>query len=125
MITTCIFLRFVVIIFNYDISVPSELHISASDAYILIGNTVENAIEACSDLEEGEKYINIKLRQINDILFYQIENPFNAVLREKEKSKYHGYGLKSVKRCVEKYRGDMTIKEGNGMFSLSARMNVL
>lgn len=111
--------------FNYDISVPSELHISASDAYILIGNTVENAIEACSDLEEGEKYINIKLRQVNDILFYQIENPFNAVLREKEKSKYHGYGLKSVKRCVEKYRGDMTIKEEKGMFSLSARMNVL
>jgi len=111
------------IYFSYDISVPEELCISASDAYILIGNTIDNAIEASSNVSEEKRFVHIKLKMINNILFYQIQNAFNPQISKREKNKYHGYGLKSVKRCIDKYDGDMSISKDNGIFTLSARMN--
>ena len=109
---------------DYDVSIPEELPISASDAYILIGNTIDNAIEACSNVNEEERYIRIKFRLVNDMLFYQIENPYIEIKPPQEKNKYHGYGLRSVKRCIEKYNGDMSIVKDKSIFTLSARMNL-
>lgn len=109
---------------DYDISIPEELPISASDAYILIGNTIDNAIEACSHVNAEERYIRIKFRLVNDMLFYQIENPYIEIKPQQEKNKYHGYGLRSVKRCIEKYNGDMSIVKDKSIFTLSARMNL-
>lgn len=62
--------------FTFDVSVPQNLGISAVDLYVLMGNTLDNAVEACASVPAEERYIRIQMRTYHNILFYQIENPF-------------------------------------------------
>jgi len=110
--------------FDFDVSVPPELSISAADAYILLGNTLDNAIEACASVPAGDRYINIQLKQHHDILFYSIENPFSEEYKKRVRGKMHGYGLKSVQKCINKYQGDMTVSKDHSVFAFSARLNL-
>lgn len=109
--------------FDYDVSVPANLGITAVDAYVIMGNTLDNAIEACSSLPEEERYIHLQLRVFHDILYYQIENPYSPDFLKRDKRKGHGYGLQNVRRCVEKHKGDMTVCNEKGKYVLSLRIN--
>lgn len=106
-----------------DVSVPRELFVTAVDLYILLGNTLENAIEACSTVPISERRISVKLKTHNDILFYEIDNPFNKGHLQRHRDKGHGYGLRNVQRCVEKYKGVMSINKKDGIFRLTAHLN--
>ena len=110
--------------FDFDVSVPPELSISAADVYILLGNTLDNAIEACAFVPVEDRYINIQLKQHRDILFYSIENPYSEEYKKRVRGKMHGYGLKSVQKCVDKYQGDMAVSKEHMVFSFSARLNL-
>lgn len=111
------------ITFSYDVSVPNELGITAVEAYVILGNTLDNAIEACIDLPETERYINLQLRVFHDIIFYQLQNPFSLQKSIRKKGSKHGFGLQNVRRCVEKHKGDMEISKENGIFSINLRIN--
>ena len=108
-----------------DIQVPRELFVTAVDLYVLIGNTMDNAIEACAALPEGQRSIHMKLKTHNDILFYEIENPCAPAYAKRPRGKEHGYGLQNVRRCVEKYNGTMEIQQEAEHFRLSAHLNSL
>ena len=42
----------------------------------------------------------------------------------RNKGKNHGFGLQNVKRCVEKYNGDMLIEKDDRLFKLSLHLNI-
>lgn len=109
--------------FELDVQVPPELFVAAADLYVLIGNTVDNALNACCLLPEEKRKISIKLRVQNDVLFYSIKNPFSKTEGNAGKSTVHGYGLKNVRRCVEKYKGGMEVFRENDIFTVSIHMN--
>lgn len=109
--------------FNFDVSVPPNLGISAVDLYVLLGNTLDNAIEACQSLPIAERYIRIQMRIYHNILFYQIENPYAEGYPQRSRGKSHGYGLQNVRKCVEKHNGHMSISQGENKFVLSMRLN--
>lgn len=109
--------------FDFDVSVPGELEVSASDLYILMGNTLDNAFDACCRLPEKERYIRLQLRLIRGMLFYCVKNPCAAMQTVKE-GKNHGYGLKSVETCVKKYKGNMRISCCEGYFEFAAHLNL-
>lgn len=109
--------------FDFDVSVPSNLRISAVDLYILLGNTLDNAIEACQSLPAEDRYIRIQMRIYHSILFYQIENPYAEEYPERSRGKSHGYGLQNVQKCVEKHDGHMSISQNKNKFVLSMRLN--
>lgn len=106
-----------------DVHIPRELPISAVDLYILLGNTLENAIEACCALPPDERKITIKLKMHNRILFFSIENPYAPSYPERIRGELHGYGLQNVRRCVEKYQGNIEIQKQNNVFCLIAHLN--
>lgn len=109
--------------FDYDVSVPQKLGISAVDLYVLLGNTLENAVEACGSVSVEERYIRIQMRTYRSILFYQIENPYAKEYSQRNRGKNHGYGLQNVRKCVEKYNGHMSISQDGNKFVLSMRLN--
>ena len=106
-----------------DVQVPPTLFVTAADLYILIGNTMDNAIDACMNLPVEQRRIEIKLKVQNDILFYSIINQFDPENSTKQKNRFHGYGLKSVKKCVEKYAGTLSVSKDNQVFSIAAHLN--
>jgi sensor histidine kinase YesM len=113
---------------DLDIRVRPDLNISAADLSVIIGNTVDNAVEACALLEEGDKEISIQLIQKGALLYYEIKNPYKKRDDETELEdngrKLHGYGLKNVKRCIDKYNGTMSIYSCETHFVVSIHMNI-
>lgn len=107
----------------FNVSVPNNLAITAVDLYVLLGNTLDNAIEACCSVPKEQRYIKLQLKTHRSILFYQIENPFSTDYPQKQKRKNHGYGLQNVRRCVEKHNGHMSISQDGNIFVLSMRIN--
>lgn len=107
-----------------DLWFDSALEFSPVDFYIILGNTIDNAVEACSIIPDSESpSITCTLRQKNHVLFYEICNPFSDNIEEKP-GKIHGYGLENVKKCVQRNKGSISISKENGMFRVSVILNV-
>ncbi len=107
------------------IRVRPDLNISAADLSVIIGNTFDNAIEACERIAGGKKYIEVSLIEKNMLLFYEITNSFDpAAPIVKDNPKRHGFGLKNVKRCIDKYRGNMAIEAGGTEYKVSIHINI-
>lgn len=106
-----------------DVQVPEVLFVTAADLYVLIGNTMDNAIEACQVLPVEQRSISIKLKTHNNILFFEMSNPYTDGHLHRIRNNYHGYGLKNVARCVDKYNGKMEVIKNAGIFQITAYMN--
>lgn len=108
-----------------DVQVPPELFVTAADLYVLIGNTLDNAIEACMELPAEQRKIELKLKKHNNILFYEVCNPYSEKHLRRVRGNYHGFGLKNVSKCVEKYNGKLDVVKDNGVFRVIAFLNSL
>lgn len=106
-----------------NVDVPSELPITAGDLYVLIGNTLDNALNACVELPVDERKISVTLKMHNEILFYRVCNPYSINHVRRPQSRFHGYGLKNVKRCIGKYHGSLEICSEGNIFELTAHLN--
>lgn len=104
-----------------DVWVDKQMTFPAEDLFVIIGNTMDNAIEACANLE-GERVVSICIRQKNGLLLYEIENPYREEQAHKT-GKIHGYGLKNVMTCVKRNDGLMSITKEDGIFKVSILLN--
>lgn len=106
-----------------DVLVPTELFVTAADLYVLLGNTLDNAIVACAELPKEQRRISLKLKKHNSMLYYEISNPYDEKHLHRARGIYHGFGLKNVAKCVEKYRGKLDVSTSDGVFCVVAHMN--
>ena len=109
--------------FEINVNVPTELFVTAVDLYVILGNTIDNAIEACLSLPENERHISLMLKMHNSILFYEIKNPYSPEHFHRIRGKEHGFGLRNVEHCIEKYNGTMIVNRQEGYFELQAHLN--
>lgn len=112
------------IVFIANVNLPSNIIISDMDISNILGNLIDNAIEAAK--EENEPYIDVTVKQEKDFLIINIKNKFTKmnemdeiidIKTTKSDSGYHGIGLKSVRRTVKKYDGRMTLFVRNQEFN--------
>jgi sensor histidine kinase regulating citrate/malate metabolism len=110
---------------NAKVAVPEKLNISEIDLCVIIGNLLDNAIEACEAITSGgEKFIRIFVGVKNTQLYIYIANTAPGRKQTKvggrfatKKSGYHGYGLVRVDKTVEKYRGYVKRGSEDGAFT--------
>ena len=97
------------------------------DLYAILGNALDNAIEAVEQFKHTEKrQIDVLIYRQQNFLVMNIINPIkgNLVYEEdlpvstKGDSRFHGFGLRSMKYLVKKYDGCLSISEEDGCFSL-------
>lgn len=103
------------------------------DIIIIMGNIIDNAIEASKKVESG--YLDIKIfgTQKGHFLMIRVENKFNGIVKKqgdsfrttKENENKHGIGLKNVKDCIKKYDGILQIDTENNVFTVSIIFTVL
>ncbi|MCD8223124.1 MAG: GHKL domain-containing protein [Clostridiales bacterium] len=105
----------------------SLVFINPMDLYAILGNAVDNAIEAVRNFDEPEKrFIDISIYTRNNFLVINITNPLYGKLNMKDEfpettkihKGYHGYGLKSIQHNVKKYEGYLDISVRNQCFDL-------
>lgn len=92
-----------------------ELPLESADACSLIGNMLDNAIEACAKVDDEEKR-NICLRIVDhrDNIMVSVENTAKNVqsitMGQTDKSAGHGLGIKQMNNIVKKAGGFLEIK---------------
>ena len=106
-----------------DITIPEVLAISTLLISVVIGNTFDNAIEACRLIAPEKRMIHLQLRKQNRILFYSIENPYIDAVTQLRVGKHHGYGLKNVERAVNQNNGNFQLEKVDGNFIVQIRLN--
>lgn len=101
--------------------------IDAIDLYAVLGNVMDNAIEAVERLEEPEKrQIDVLIYRQQNFLVMNIINPMVEQLTYEEglpvttknDRRFHGFGLLSVRHILKKYDGFLNVSEEDGCFSL-------
>lgn len=96
------------------------------DLYTLVGNALDNAIEAVLPLPPVERIIRLRVQERAGLVFLQIENPYAGTmemrdglpLTHKEDKQNHGFGLKSIQDVGEKYHGFLNLETEGGLFAL-------
>ncbi|WP_105614887.1 sensor histidine kinase [Vallitalea okinawensis] len=110
-----------------DVDIPLKLQIKPVYLSILLGNAIDNAIEACEKVE-GYRYISIQIYEKLSYLIINIKNSkvesyHKQIKTTKGDKENHGFGLKNINHVVKKYNGKMDIIEGSEEFTLNIFLN--
>ena len=89
----------------YDVNLPEKLNISSFDMTIILGNLMDNAIEALRHSERKMLKVNIQFNK--GIIRIDIENSYDPTYRKKNDGREHGIGLLSVENTLQKYHGKL------------------
>ena len=105
--------------FSVNLNIPMEMPFRGADICLILGNLLENAVEA-AQRAEGEKYIRLHMKYDKNNLLLFVENNYKGVLiKTKDKrlkstktdAGNHGVGIPSVYRIAAKYHGVVTIDD--------------
>lgn len=89
----------------YDVNLPEKLNISSFDITIILGNLMDNAIEALRNSEKKLLKVNIQFNK--GIIRIDIENSYDPKYKKKHDGREHGIGLLSVENTLQKYHGKL------------------
>ena len=115
---------------------PQGIEIHSYDIGVILGNAVDNAIEACRKLKAKEPtadaFIRISSLQKGNLIILKVENSFDGRVVRKPQSEFpvtdksdrksHGIGLANIKSTAEKYQGAVDFKVSGSVFILSVMM---
>ena len=96
------------------------------DLNILLGNLIDNAIEAVFSLPKEQRIIDLKIftdkqfLRIYEANYYEGELQYaqDGLVSTKVQDGYHGFGTRSMKYIIERYQGEMTIDAQDQVFRL-------
>lgn len=107
---------------DYKATVPRELAVSDIDLCVVIGNLIDNAVEACEKVEPKDQFIRLYIGILRKQLYLSVSNATNEVVRKFDeeyittKRGNHGHGLKRINNIVDKYDGYINRKNEPGVF---------
>lgn len=109
---------------NAKVNIPEKINIDSFDISVIIGNLMDNALEAARKCEV--KKIDIEMEMERGILYITVKNLYGGTIPRKDKrfltnkadQQYHGIGLMSVEKSVLKYDGVMDIDINDGLFTV-------
>jgi len=89
-----------------DVLFPVKTRIDNELIAVLIGNLLDNAINATARSSSADKQVHLIIKAFNQNLKIELSNPFDV---EEVKTRAHrqneGYGLKNIQRVVEEHDG--------------------
>lgn len=114
--------------FQAEIMVPEELECMVSDLGVVIGNLLDNAIEAAA--QTNDRWIRLKIEYTKGRLLLKMGNSYNGnvnfkgnrITTSKKDADNHGIGLKSVERIVKKFDGEMELTHNEKAFEVMILM---
>ena len=99
----------------------------AFDVGIILQNLLQNAVEACEKVSEGERFIVLTGKRKGRFFLIEVKNSFMGevvfgqdglpVTTKQEDAPMHGIGLANVRREAEKYMGELELKAVQQEFS--------
>lgn len=113
---------------NKDIKYITKVHIETLywDTFKLcriLGNALDNAIEACERTNNTDKYVYLNITQTFNNLIIEISNSspkvdINNLTTSKENKHVHGLGIQSIKQAVKDMNGYLSFNYNDNCFTL-------
>lgn len=119
------------IMFEANVFIPVSLPFQSGHLAVILGNLLDNALEACRGVPEGQRYIKPDISYVKEMLQICIRNSYHATHRKDSSGRYlttkkdtldHGIGLSSVEQAVSCYHGEMTAEGTGNEFRVSVVM---
>ena len=113
--------------FSVSLMVPCNMGVDGRDIIHILGNAIENAIEATKNLPIEERKVNLSITYSRAIVKMIVSNPYDGIiiksssgeiLTKKKNKKNHGRGLNVIFRYVEKYDGAAEVSTTDKVFTL-------
>ncbi len=103
--------------------VPEDIGISEIELSVLLGNILDNAMEACMQIPEEERFIRIYIDIVKKQLYISVTNSTAGKVQRvggyfpSEKEGSHGFGLLRIDSIVEKHGGYLNRQTEQGVFA--------
>jgi len=119
------------IMFEANVFIPVSLPFQSGHLAVILGNLLDNALEACRGVPEVQRYIKLDISYVKEMLQICIRNSYHATHRKDSSGRYlttkkdtldHGIGLSSVEQAVSCYHGEMTAEGTGNEFRVSVVM---
>ena len=120
---------------DVTVFVSPTLNIEAVDVVTILGNLLDNALDAVAKVEDKRIKLNVKLNKGN--LVIKVENTFDGKVKyakgkdgpertigTRKDGSDHGHGLNNIRKSVEKYDGHVDISHEDNVFSASVLLYV-
>lgn len=111
---------------NWTLALPRTLPVSEPDLCSLLGNLLDNAIQAVQPLPLDRRHVEVIGRMLSEqMLGISVTNPYAGSVRIGRsglpvvRSRNHGIGLQSVQALVKKYNGSMDLSTDDGIFAVN------
>ncbi len=107
---------------DYKAVVPKTLAVSDIDLCVVIGNLIDNAVEACEKVAPERQFIRLYIGILQKQLYLSVSNATCETVRKfdeqyiSSKRGNHGHGLKRINKIVDKYGGFINRKNEPGVF---------
>lgn len=118
--------------FQYSIIFPASCPLSDIELTAILGNMLDNALEACTNLILGDNkflpYIKLLIKPFRDMMQIKIINSSNGnynytqkgeLCTTKEDNQFHGYGIKRVSDIVKNTNGILKIQAEKDIFTVN------
>ncbi|MGN0631643.1 MAG: sensor histidine kinase [Ruminococcus sp.] len=108
------------ITFTTNISIAGPLKMSDVDLSVILGNLLDNAIEAVQS--ESEKNIYLQISANDTVFVIKAANTYTKpelTTETRKDKKFHGIGIKSIKNIVSGYGGEFTLTLEDGLVTAS------
>lgn len=115
-----------------QVSLFEELPITDTEVCIILGNLLENAIEACRRMESQDRFIDLELTMVSStLLVFLVKNSYEGVVQRTQDGTFlssktkgrKGIGLSSVLDITEKYNGVSRFEYKGQVFQVSLLLN--
>jgi hypothetical protein len=101
----------------------TELNVNPIELCRIIGNALDNAIEACCRIDESSRFICVSFKEVDEHILLEISNSSDYVDTDnlattKSDKHLHGYGIQSIYSSAKRIGGDINFKYWEGVFTL-------
>lgn len=106
-----------------DAKVPKDLKITETDLCVILGNLLDNAIEAVLNTPEEKRFIRVYLGTFKGQFYISVSNSVGKKLKKQGKTYLttkdgmHGFGLKRMDAIVKKYGGYVNRQDETDVFA--------
>jgi len=114
--------------YRAKIALPKTISVLRYDICVILGNLLENALEACKKLESGGE-MDLTMKTNEQYLTITVKNRFDGIVIEKNgelasTKKNGGLGLRSVRAVTERYGGHISVERTENVFTIYVMLNV-
>lgn len=103
-----------------EAKIPVSLTVSELDLCVIIGNLLDNAMDACMELPAPDRLIRIYMEMKGNYLYLALTNTAGGKKKQHfrtTKGEGHGFGIARIDAIVKKYGGYVTRASEDGAFS--------